>query len=306
MRRNNPRDRRNRACISGSAIVASRSRSSCPSGSSSGHLSSASSRSAHHKCTSSCGNAAAGTPPLAGNAQVCQCCREICTMRRTMPRTAPGVQYFGVMSFILDALKKSENSRLRQDHPAIFDAQAAAVRRQGLPRWGIALMVLLAFNLLILGYVLWRPAKPSPNATAAQPKMAAASTSNAPATAPPPAESAPSMAAQASTARRSSSSAPARAILQAAPVSATSDAASAETAANTPSRDDLLAAGAAIPEANLNMHVYDATPALRFVLLNGQRLREGEVSREGLRVEQILPEGVLLNAGGNSFMLSIN
>ena len=83
-------------------------------------------------------------------------------------------------------------------------------------------------------------------------------------------------------------------------------AAQAEDSPTLPSRDDLLAAGAAIPEANLNMHVYDATPALRFVLLNGQRLREGDVSREGLRVEQILPDGVLLSAGGNSFMLSIN
>jgi hypothetical protein len=81
---------------------------------------------------------------------------------------------------------------------------------------------------------------------------------------------------------------------------------SSEESPTLPSRDDLLAAGAAIPEANLNMHVYDASPPLRFVLLNGQRLREGEVSREGLRVEQILPSGVLLSTGGNSFMLSIN
>jgi general secretion pathway protein B len=81
---------------------------------------------------------------------------------------------------------------------------------------------------------------------------------------------------------------------------------SSEESPTLPSRDDLLAAGAAIPEANLNMHVYDASPALRFVLLNGQRLREGEVSREGLRVEQILPSGVLLSTGGTSFMLSIN
>ena len=81
---------------------------------------------------------------------------------------------------------------------------------------------------------------------------------------------------------------------------------SSEESPTLPSRDDLLAAGAAIPEANLNMHVYDASPPLRFVLLNGQRLREGEVSREGLRVEQILPSGVLLSAGGTSFMLSIN
>ena len=248
-------------------------------------------------------------------------------MRGTMPRPPPAVQYFGhlgetaayrsTMSFILDALKKSENSRLRQDHPAIFDAQAAAVRRQGLPRWGIALIVLLGLNLLILAYALWRPSEPpeavptvrteSPTATSSESAnsdtaSAAAQTAAAPAqprpalprpalAAPPSATPTRPMAAPPSVARRSTP--------PAFPVSS-------EESPTLPSRDDLLAAGAAIPEANLNMHVYDASPALRFVLLNGQRLREGEVSREGLRVEQILPEGVLLGAGGTSFMLSIN
>ena len=248
-------------------------------------------------------------------------------MRGTMPRPPPAVQYFGhlgetaayrsTMSFILDALKKSENSRLRQDHPAIFDAQAAAVRRQGLPRWGVALIVLLGLNLLILAYALWRPSEPpeamptgrpeSTSATSSESAnsdtaSAAAQTAAAPAqprpalprpalAAPPSATSTRPMAAPPSVARRSTP--------PAFPVSS-------EESPTLPSRDDLLAAGAAIPEANLNMHVYDASPALRFVLLNGQRLREGEVSREGLRVEQILPSGVLLSAGGTSFMLSIN
>jgi hypothetical protein len=220
------------------------------------------------------------------------------------------------MSFILDALKKSENSRLRQDHPAIFDAQAAAVRRQGLPRWGIALMVLLGLNLLILAYALWRPSEPPAAVPTVQPESTTASA--AAQTAAAPAQPRPALAAPAPTAP--APTAPALA----APPSATSTRpmaappsvarrstppafpVSSEESPTLPSRDDLLAAGAAIPEANLNMHVYDASPPLRFVLLNGQRLREGEVSREGLRVEQILPSGVLLSTGGNSFMLSIN
>jgi hypothetical protein len=220
------------------------------------------------------------------------------------------------MSFILDALKKSENSRLRQDHPAIFDAQAAAVRRQGLPRWGVALMVLLGLNLLILAYALWRPSEPPAAVPTVQPESTTASA--AAQTAAAPAQPRPALAAPAPTAP--APTAPALA----APPSATSTRpmaappsvarrstppafpVSSEESPTLPSRDDLLAAGAAIPEANLNMHVYDASPPLRFVLLNGQRLREGEVSREGLRVEQILPSGVLLSTGGNSFMLSIN
>jgi general secretion pathway protein B len=242
-------------------------------------------------------------------------------MRGTMPRPPPAVQYFGhlgetaahrsTMSFILDALKKSENSRLRQDHPAIFDAQAAAVRRQGLPRWGIALMVLLGLNLLILAYALWRPSEPPAAVPTVQPESttasAAAHTAAAPAQSRPaqsrPALSAPALAAPPSAAPTRSMAAPPSDVRRSTPPAFP---VSSEESPTLPSRDDLLAAGAAIPEANLNMHVYDASPALRFVLLNGQRLREGEVSREGLRVEQILPSGVLLSTGGTSFMLSIN
>ena len=242
-------------------------------------------------------------------------------MRGTMPRPPPAVQYFGhlgetaahlsTMSFILDALKKSENSRLRQDHPAIFDAQAAAVRRQGLPRWGIALMVLLGLNLLILAYALWRPSEPPAAVPTVQPESttasAAAHTAAAPAQSRPaqsrPALSAPALAAPPSATSTRPMAAPPSVARRSTPPAFP---VSSEESPTLPSRDDLLAAGAAIPEANLNMHVYDASPALRFVLLNGQRLREGEVSREGLRVEQILPSGVLLSAGGTSFMLSIN
>jgi len=238
-----------------------------------------------------------------------------------MPRPPPAVQYFGhlgetaayrsTMSFILDALKKSENSRLRQDHPAIFDAQAAAVRRQGLPRWGIALIVLLGLNLLILAYALWRPSEPPAAVPTVQPESttasAAAHTAAAPAQSRPaqsrPALPAPALAAPPSAAPTRSMAAPPSDVRRSRPPAFP---VSSEEGPTLPSREDLLAAGAAIPEANLNMHVYDASPPLRFVLLNGQRLREGEVSREGLRVEQILPSGVLLSTGGTSFMLSIN
>lgn len=242
-------------------------------------------------------------------------------MRGTMPRPPPAVQYFGhlgetaahrsTMSFILDALKKSENSRLRQDHPAIFDAQAAAVRRQGLPRWGVALIVLLGLNLLILAYALWRPSEPPAAVPTVQPESttasAAAHTAAAPAQSRPalaaPAPTAPALAAPPSATSTRPMAAPPSVARRSTPPAFP---VSSEESPTLPSRDDLLAAGAAIPEANLNMHVYDASPPLRFVLLNGQRLREGEVSREGLRVEQILPSGVLLSTGGNSFMLSIN
>jgi hypothetical protein len=51
--------------------------------------------------------------------------------------------------------------------------------------------------------------------------------------------------------------------------------------------------------------VFDADQTKRFVLLNGERLREGDTSRDGLDVISITPEGVVLSYGNASFALSI-
>ena len=76
------------------------------------------------------------------------------------------------MSFILDALKKSETDRQRQNGPALFEVRVAPTRDK-LPLWAVGLGVLLAVNLVIVAWVLLhRPAAPevvSPPVTAVQP-----------------------------------------------------------------------------------------------------------------------------------------
>ena len=59
------------------------------------------------------------------------------------------------MSFILDALKKSETDRQRQNGPALFEVRAAPTRDK-LPLWAVGLGVLLAVNLVIVAWVLLR------------------------------------------------------------------------------------------------------------------------------------------------------
>ena len=72
------------------------------------------------------------------------------------------------MSFILDALKKSETDRQRQNGPALFEVRVAPPR-SGLPLWAIGLAVLLAVNLVIVAWVLLRkPATPEVAATVTQ------------------------------------------------------------------------------------------------------------------------------------------
>jgi hypothetical protein len=59
------------------------------------------------------------------------------------------------MSFILDALKKSETDRQRQNGPALFEVRVAPPRNS-LPLWAVGLAVLLAVNLVIVAWVLLR------------------------------------------------------------------------------------------------------------------------------------------------------
>ncbi len=92
------------------------------------------------------------------------------------------------MSFILDALKKSETDRQRQNGPALFEVRVAPTRDK-LPLWAVGLGVLLAVNLVIVAWVLLRrPASsetPDPPAAAMQPAAQPSYGSQAMAPAPP-------------------------------------------------------------------------------------------------------------------------
>jgi general secretion pathway protein B len=59
------------------------------------------------------------------------------------------------MSFILDALKKSETERQRQAVPGLMEARLTG-RRNRLPIWAVALGILLAANVVVLAVMLIR------------------------------------------------------------------------------------------------------------------------------------------------------
>lgn len=69
------------------------------------------------------------------------------------------------MSFILDALKKSESDRQRQNGPALFEVKVAPPRTH-LLAWALAIAVLLVVNLGIVVWLLMRhPARSGSDAT---------------------------------------------------------------------------------------------------------------------------------------------
>ena len=194
------------------------------------------------------------------------------------------------MSFILDALKKSEQERLRQQNPS---TPPIAVSRSSdaTPAWVWGVLGLLAVNLLVLAVVLLKPATEAESSPMLVTSAPATST-------PDPIAPNESVVIKAKSAVEpvvisSNMSGPSEVAALPRPVSP------------VPSRDEQLAAGANLPAAALNLHVYDADPIKRFVLLNGERLREGDASRDGLNVMSITPEGVILSYGNSSFAVSI-
>jgi general secretion pathway protein B len=182
------------------------------------------------------------------------------------------------MSFILDALKKAESERSRNSGPVLMEARLARAR-QRLPGWAWVLGGILLANLLVLAWSLLRPpaelpvvAAPATNVPPAMPAAPAPSTTIAPVQVPLPAAA-------------GTPSAPALPDI------------------GIPTLQDLLAAAVPLPPLQLNLHVYDAAPANRYVLLNAKRVREGDEVTDGIRVEQITPRGVVLDFRGRRFLM---
>jgi general secretion pathway protein B len=242
------------------------------------------------------------------------------------------------MSFILDALKKSESDRQRQSGPALFEVKVTPPRPR-FPYWALALGALLVINIAIGAWVfLHRPAAeqaPAAQATAAPVVVPTAPTATVPAPPEAPAgHPAPSAAASAAipapqpappaAAATSAASHPEPVLSDSEPKDPTAnpddyapamaagnqgmDARGAHVRSGTESGLPSYADAAANPDLHLpalriDLHVYAATARERFVLINMHRLHEGDALAEGGRVESITPEGAIVSFHGTKFFL---
>jgi general secretion pathway protein B len=246
------------------------------------------------------------------------------------------------MSFILDALKKSENERQRQVGPSLADVQVSQ-RRTNKPWWAVAVGALLVLNLGVLLVVLMRDgdAKSSPPQAAHDSAANTAATNDAragnqvplPASAsrmprgnPPVAAStdpaAHALADEAGNAEQSAGVSADPTLAAAGnvpdgppmvrPIQAPAVApatippqAEAQSAQEEvlPTPMDLAASGTSLPELHLDIHVYSAKPAERFVFVNMRKYTEGQVLKEGPTLERITSEGAILNHQGLRYLL---
>ncbi|HET9475193.1 MAG TPA: general secretion pathway protein GspB [Steroidobacteraceae bacterium] len=239
------------------------------------------------------------------------------------------------MSFILDALKKSETDRQRQASPALFEVKVAAPRRK-FPMWAVALAVLLGVNVLALAWVLLRKSDASPTAQAVPAAAAAAAAPGTSGASQPgmvtvqiPVGTASSVTVGPNTPATGSETPVGTQPLTDEPLlegqepavppdydtrdyrpALTPEQAGAIAAARRsgalPSRDEVLAQGNQLPDLRLDLHVYDANPVNRFVFINMRKLKEGETLPEGVRVDQITPRGAELSYRGTRFTIDGN
>jgi general secretion pathway protein B len=232
------------------------------------------------------------------------------------------------MSFILDALKKSESDRQRQNGPALFEVKVAP-RRVGLPLWAVAIGVLLGVNLIIVMWMLLRhPAAHPEAATAASgpattpaipqptpqpqavpvpgpPVVGAAGSSAATLNVPTPvANAAQALAPAAANTGASADVNPEDLAPAAEPAPLLGSHVKRGTVDGVPLyQDAAVVPGTHIPTLRLDLHVYAERREERFVMINMKKLREGDSLPEGVRVESILPEGVILSYSGSRFMM---
>ena len=235
------------------------------------------------------------------------------------------------MSFILDALKKSESDRQRQSGPALFEVKVTPPR-PCFPYWALALAVLLVINIAVGAWVFLHRLPPAPaqgdttamSASAAQQSVPPQAAPAAAAPVPPAAASAVAAPAPAAAPVRTSAGQPEPVLSNSdakdaslnpddyepavLPGKRTADQAEAHVRSGTESGLKNYADAAANPDAHLpalrvDLHVYAAKPEERFVLINMHRLHEGEALPEGVRVESITPEGVVVSYQGAKFIL---
>lgn len=60
-----------------------------------------------------------------------------------------------------------------------------------------------------------------------------------------------------------------------------------------------------VPKLSISFHAYSDKPVDRRVILNNELLRQGELLKSGLIVEQIIPDGVILGHKGYRFHLGL-
>jgi general secretion pathway protein B len=225
------------------------------------------------------------------------------------------------VSFILDALKKSENERQRQHGPTLVDVPLGK-RRSAQPWWAMGVAALLLANLGVLVFVFVRHKDNAATTVAEQAATSSIALPAAPVPSPRPVIQKKMQPAPSAGVRplAEEASPPAEIEYETVPASAAAtvpdgpplvrplNGATLQPAPQStemvPTINDVGGpAAAGLAELHLDVHVYSQQSNARFVFINTRKYVEGQTLVEGPSVDKITPDGVILSHHGRRFLL---
>lgn len=242
------------------------------------------------------------------------------------------------MSYILDALKKSEQERRRGEMPEInrfeSDTPQSEVKHKW---WPIVAVVLVLVNLVLL--VVWAPwesqttpvanqtvAPNQPQSTVSQssppspdnsgsgikvkPAPEAPVTPRQPASIPQPAKVMPARKEVAKTAAKPSPAVMEPETLEPELITPSTQSAPSRSAppraSYLPQLQELPAnVQQRIPDLSFSSHMYSSEPRFRSIIINGRRLKEGQYLNDEIQVREITDKGVVLGMGDTLFEVDV-
>jgi general secretion pathway protein B len=226
------------------------------------------------------------------------------------------------MSFILDALRKSDQQRHRGATPTLLTSPSLAAEPKQPAYWiqGLLAAVLIAAGIAIGWLRPWQTEQPAVQPIASVTTTPASTPRQAAPTAWPetntaqqpqkPVASAASSGAALAWPTQSPSSAEARStpVTAAAiqpptpPAEKPAGATASAPVQNVIALSELPASiRQELPAISVLLHQYSPKPGKRFVTINNQTLQEGETVAPGITLEQITPDGMTLSYKGYHF-----
>jgi len=234
------------------------------------------------------------------------------------------------MSYILEALKKSEQQRELGRVPGITSVHENTTKSVS-GKWLWLIVGILLLNAGLLVFLLWPEPEPEPSTAAAPLRKPIQRRPDRPAVAPvvsqPPALENPVPGVPQTTRMAPVPPEPLAAepvktetavmpVLQELPVAAAEI--HAQPQAEQPSTPAVKAYAPELPvwpqipthlfqqlsgSLRLDVHVFSDQPQKSFVLINMRKYRQGEKLQEGAQLDEITPEGVILSFSGQRFKL---
>ena len=208
------------------------------------------------------------------------------------------------MSYILDALRKSDLQRQHGMAPTLQGTTLLARTHAHVPAWvyGVLAILLIAAGIGIGWVRPWQSDKP-----AQEPSQSAPAQLRDPAATPPVAIE--SVVAQQAPARQDETpvrrAPPPPFAAEHAPASAAHTPADAAPVKVLAWAELPTAIQQELPALNITVHAYSARPADRMVGINNSMLREGASIAPGLKLDEITPDGMVFSYKGYRFKRSI-